>query len=89
MFSPNLLWNAHHDWVTLRFQFGHGFAVDTGALTAGDGAGRTTPVRPLPRAQRLANLGAYLGGQLGLWGLIAAPLLALPFYWCAAAPRPG
>ena len=82
LFAPNLLWNANHDWVTLRFQFGHGFAVDTGALTAGDGAAAATHARSAapPAKQRLTNLAAFLGGQLGLWGLIAAPLLALPFY---------
>lgn len=38
VFSPNLLWNAQNDWLSLRFQFGHGFSTDTGALhLPGDG----------------------------------------------------
>lgn len=27
VFSPNLLWNAQNDWITLRFQARHGFAM--------------------------------------------------------------
>ncbi|HYN77069.1 MAG TPA: glycosyltransferase family 39 protein [Lamprocystis sp. (in: g-proteobacteria)] len=83
VFAPNLWWNANHDWVTLRFQFGHGFAVDAGTLVTGDGSAPATIARaaaPTP-AQRLANLVAFLAGQLALWGLLAGPLLALPFYW--------
>jgi hypothetical protein len=26
LFTPCLLWNAQHDWISLRFQLGHGFA---------------------------------------------------------------
>jgi 4-amino-4-deoxy-L-arabinose transferase-like glycosyltransferase len=26
VFSPHLVWNAQHDWITLRFQLRHGFA---------------------------------------------------------------
>ncbi|OFX26488.1 MAG: hypothetical protein A2V77_22030 [Anaeromyxobacter sp. RBG_16_69_14] len=26
LFAPCLLWNARHDWVSIRFQLGHGFA---------------------------------------------------------------
>jgi hypothetical protein len=25
VFLPNILWNADNDWLTMRFQFGHGF----------------------------------------------------------------
>jgi 4-amino-4-deoxy-L-arabinose transferase-like glycosyltransferase len=28
LFAPCLLWNARHDWVSLRFQLGHGFAAN-------------------------------------------------------------
>ncbi|MFL5263401.1 MAG: glycosyltransferase family 39 protein [Anaeromyxobacteraceae bacterium] len=28
IFAPCLLWNARHDWVSLRFQLGHGFAAN-------------------------------------------------------------
>jgi undecaprenyl-diphosphatase len=27
-FSPNIFWNARHDWVSYVFQLGHGFASD-------------------------------------------------------------
>lgn len=84
LFGPNLLWNFHHDWLTLRFQFGHGFALDTGTLIA-DGASTAAAAiqrwSPGSLGERLLNLGSYLGIQLGLWGLLAAPLLALPFLW--------
>src|SRR6266545_3389171 len=26
LFAPCLLWNARHDWISIRFQLGHGFA---------------------------------------------------------------
>ncbi len=28
IFSPVILWNARHDWVSFRFQFAHGFGQD-------------------------------------------------------------
>lgn len=79
VFAPNLLWNANHDWATLRFQFGHGFAVDTGALTSLNGAAATVSAHAaaVTPVERAANLAEFLGGQLGLWGLIALPILAL------------
>jgi hypothetical protein len=30
VFAPNILWNADNDWLTMRFQFGHGFSTDVG-----------------------------------------------------------
>ncbi|MDQ6828475.1 MAG: glycosyltransferase family 39 protein [Gemmatimonadota bacterium] len=36
LFAPVLVWNANHDWVSLRFQLGHGF-------------GRPAPGAMLPR----------------------------------------
>ncbi|MBK1649664.1 glycosyltransferase [Rhabdochromatium marinum] len=32
LFAPNLLWNAQNDWLSLRFQFGHGFSTEVGTL---------------------------------------------------------
>ena len=26
IFAPNLIWNARHDWASIRYQLGHGFA---------------------------------------------------------------
>ncbi len=28
VFSPNILWNARHDWVTMKFQAKHGLSLD-------------------------------------------------------------
>ncbi|WPL14373.1 MULTISPECIES: glycosyltransferase family 39 protein [Thiorhodovibrio] len=50
VFSPNLLWNAHNDWLSLRFQFGHGFSTDTG---------------PLQLASNAVLGKALIGGSLG------------------------
>lgn len=91
VFAPNLLWNAQNDWLSLRFQLGHGFATDSGALIAGaDGAfpaGAATIEHSGPEglAGRAASLFSYLGTQLGLWGLIALPILASP--WLAGRRR--
>jgi len=49
--APHVVWLARHDWVTLRFQAGHGLGVGTGT-----GA--------LPPGIR--GLGAFLAGQIGL-----------------------
>ncbi len=83
VFAPNLIWNAENDWLTLRFQLGHGFALDSGALfdpaqTGGEGGviEHSGPRTPLERAGSLLG---YLGTQLGFWGLLALPILALPW----------
>jgi 4-amino-4-deoxy-L-arabinose transferase-like glycosyltransferase len=83
VFAPNLIWNVDHDWLTLRFQFGHGFATDSGPLAAGaiEHSGPQTPV------ERLGSLLGYLGTQLGLWGLLALPILALPWLGRVAGPK--
>ena len=51
LLAPHLAWLARHDWVTLRFQLGHGLALDAQA--------------PAPRPG-LAGLGTFLAGQVGL-----------------------
>lgn len=81
VFAPNLIWNADNDWLTLRFQFGHGFATDTGALVgAGEGAAATIEQSgPGTLGERAVSLLGYLGTQLGFWGLIAIPILLLPW----------
>ncbi len=33
IFSPCLLWNARHDWISIRFQLGHGFATNASLRT--------------------------------------------------------
>lgn len=94
VFAPNLLWNADNDWLSLRFQLGHGFAADSGALIPGGGsgleAGSATIQHSGPQdlAERVGSLLTYLGAQLGLWGLLALPLLVTP--WISRrAPAPG
>jgi hypothetical protein len=77
VFAPNLIWNVQHDWLTLRFQFGHGFALETGDLLAG--AVPIEQAAPQSLAERAASLLGYLGTQLGSWGLMAPLLLALPW----------
>ena len=72
-FAPNIIWNAQHDWLTMRFQFGHGFSTQVGELTAlatsvAEHAG------PRSTAERLASLSGYLGTQIGFWGLLLIPL---------------
>jgi len=89
VFLPNILWNAHHDWLTLRFQFGHGFATETGAGAvpmAADalpaalplaGSAEADPLVPRPPpglAGRLVSVATYVGTQLAFWGLLLVPM---------------
>jgi hypothetical protein len=85
VFLPNVLWNADNDWLTMRFQLGHGFATDTGALDLGaerlpDATGPMAYVPPAAETmslrQRLSSLAGYLASQLGFWGLLLLPLAA-------------
>jgi hypothetical protein len=83
VFSPNLLWNVQHDWLTLRFQFGHGFSTDSGpirlaadALPAATGAQAYTrePPTPMDVGEQLSSLGGFIGEQLLFWGLVLVPI---------------
>jgi len=84
VFSPNLLWNAHNDWLTIRFQFGHGFSTETGTLVAnslpvptGDhkvAAALTSGQHSV--AEGLGSLLDFFGVQIALWGLLALPVVA-------------
>lgn len=83
IFAPNLVWNAQNDWLTLRFQFGHGFSTDSGpirlaadALPAVSGAHAYAPGphESMDLGERLSNLGSYLSEQLLFWGLLLAPI---------------
>jgi 4-amino-4-deoxy-L-arabinose transferase-like glycosyltransferase len=51
LLAPNLLWNAHHDWISVRFQAGHGLG----------GAGATSHEAP-----GLGGALEFLGAQAGL-----------------------
>ena len=83
--APNLLWTANTDWLSLRVQVGHGFATDSGALVeGGDGDLHTqgTGIQhdgPQGLGGWVASLAGFLGTQLGLWGLLALPLLLTPW----------
>jgi 4-amino-4-deoxy-L-arabinose transferase-like glycosyltransferase len=77
VFAPNILWNQQNDWLTMRFQFGHGFSTDVGALPVG--APAIEHVGPRSIGERLGSLSGYLGTQLAFWGLIAIPLLVAPW----------
>lgn len=89
VFAPNILWNADNDWLTMRFQFGHGFSTDVGALPTGpeSEAGTVDNTGPQSLAERLQSLLAYLGTQLGFWGLIAIPMLFAPWLARDRDPR--
>ncbi|MBK1719793.1 glycosyltransferase family 39 protein [Thiocystis violacea] len=78
VFAPNILWNAQNDWLTMGFQFGHGFSTDVGALAAPE-ASAIEHSGPSEPAERIASLLAYLGTQVGFWGLIALPILLAPW----------
>jgi 4-amino-4-deoxy-L-arabinose transferase-like glycosyltransferase len=79
VFAPNILWNQQNDWLTMRFQFGHGFSTEIGALPVGE-ADAIAHIGPESARERLASLLGYLGTQLAFWGLIAIPLLIAPWF---------
>ncbi|AGA89203.1 hypothetical protein Thimo_0333 [Thioflavicoccus mobilis 8321] len=82
VFLPHVLWNADHGWVTMRFQFGHGFAVASGPLVE---APLPMPIGAPPAAEAAsvvtsapgsAGVAGYLGTQVALLGLLVLPLTA-------------
>lgn len=84
VFAPHILWNAQNDWLTMRFQFGHGFSLEMGELLANPlpppaGAWAPAPATPPDLVERLSEVLAFLGTQAALWGLIVLPLIAAPF----------
>jgi len=83
VFAPNLVWNAEHDWLTLRFQFGHGFSTDSGPIklaadalppVSGSHAHSPEPPAPMDLGERLSSLGGFVGEQLAFWGLLLLPI---------------
>ncbi|NEX16243.1 MAG: glycosyltransferase [Halochromatium sp.] len=83
VFAPNLVWNAEHDWLTLRFQFGHGFSTDSGPIklaadalppVSGSHAHSLAPPAPMDLGERLSSLGGFLVEQLAFWGLLLLPI---------------
>lgn len=85
VFLPNLLWNLEHGWLSLRFQFGHGFGAESGPLIQGadlglqDGSATILHSGHRGLEERAASLLGFFGTQLGLWGLMALPILATPW----------
>lgn len=82
VFAPNLVWNAENDWLTIRFQFGHGFSAETGSFvvdTLPVPAGELLATQAETREQRsigesTAEVLAFLGIQAALWGLVLLPV---------------
>ncbi len=56
LLAPNLLWNAEHDWVSVRFQLGHGLGETTTGLS-----GATSREAP-----GIVGALEFLGAQIGL-----------------------
>ena len=88
LFLPNLIWNAQHDWLTLRFQFGHGFVTDTGALSLpvdallgadAPRAGEHANAEALEAGEQLTGVGSFILVQLLFWGVPLLVALAAPF----------
>ncbi|MEA3277372.1 MAG: glycosyltransferase family 39 protein [Pseudomonadota bacterium] len=81
-FAPNILWNADNDWLTMRFQFGHGFSTETGELVASalpapiTEATASEPEQSPSTPERIGAVLGYLGTQAAFWGLILLPAVA-------------
>lgn len=86
VFSPNILWNAQHGWLSLGFQFGHGFSTEVSGFAAPE-ANAVDHQGPQALADRLGSLAGYLGTQLTLWGALLIPLLVC--LWRRIRPADG
>ncbi len=85
VFAPHLAWNAENDWLTMRFQFGHGFATETGSLVDNllpvpgveyHGSASTSQEEQRSLGESLGEVLTFLGTQAALWGLLLLPLAA-------------
>lgn len=72
VFAPNIIWNQQHDWLTMRFQFGHGFGTELAGVPLGS-ADLVRHEGPGSLVARLGSLLGYLGTQLAFWGLLLIP----------------
>lgn len=84
VFAPNLVWNAENDWLTIRFQFGHGFSTETGSFIASTPLPVPVHEPPVkhseaPEQRSMVESGgevlAFLGTQVALWGLVLLPVV--------------
>lgn len=97
VFAPNLIWNADHDWLTIRFQFGHGFSTETGRLLSSPlptpESETNASIAPRPnKTSLLNNLSgtlSFLGTQIALWGLLAIPAATTLFRRRGTKPSEG
>lgn len=83
VFLPNILWNAGNDWLTMRFQFGHGFSTDTGSIdlaaqslpaVSGAHAYIADPSAAMDLGERVSSFVGFAAEQLGFWGLVLIPV---------------
>jgi 4-amino-4-deoxy-L-arabinose transferase-like glycosyltransferase len=74
VFSPVILWNATHHWVSFLFQLHHGTAAH------GSSEGMSTAALVL---RPFKDLGTYVGGQAAIWTpvLFGIALVVLTQYW--------
>ena len=84
LFAPCLLWNARHDWISIRFQLGHGFARNAtldsvleyaGGQIAGPGPvplalGILFLARPRTSAEKRVAAGALLPFAVTTWSAL-------------------
>lgn len=72
--TPHLAWNGEHDWITLHFQFGHGFSTAT-PWFPDEILGTIRHVGPDSLFERIGSLLTFLATQLALWGFLLIALL--------------
>lgn len=90
---PNLLWEADHDWVSVRFQLHHGLAATTppglaGALEfLGAQLGLASPVLLVAALISAGRFGRWTGPATTLAVLTSAPVLGF-FTYAASRSRP-
>jgi len=95
--APHLMWSADNDWLTIRFQFGHGFATATGTLVtaelgppvAASGSAPSAGAAAVTWVEGLGGVLGFLGTQVALWGLPALGALVALGGRLGHVRRPG
>ncbi len=81
---PHVLWNANHDWLTVRFQFGHGFSTDAGTMrllaeqvlpAVVNTQPYTLAALPMSLLDRVGSIASFIGSQLGFFGAMLIVLI--------------